>query len=354
MELERLLVSPHNSIREVVECIERNAKGIALVVDQAGRLAGTVTDGDIRRSILAGVDQDQPVQVLLDQRSSTPYPRPITAPVDTPAAELLELMNKHSIRHVPIVDTGGVLVDVALLSELAKEYELPMTAVIMAGGLGTRLRPLTDELPKPMLPVGGGPLLERTIRQLRDAGIRRLSLTTHYKKDIIAQHFGDGHNFGVEISYIEEEDPMGTAGAIGLLGIPDEPLLVINGDILTQVDFRSMLDFHKEQQAEMTVAVREHEFQFLYGVVEIDGVEITGITEKPTIKRLINAGIYLLNPGACNYIPSGQQFDMTDLISRLVAEGHRVAGFPIHEYWLDIGQVEDYQRAISDIRKGQA
>lgn len=352
VELEQLLVAPNSSIREVMACIDRNAKGIALVVDHERRLIGTVTDGDTRRAILAGVDLGLPAEKLLERRASTPYPQPITAPVGTPDSELLRLMNEHSIRHIPLLD-GGRVVDVALLSDLVKEYELPLTAVVMAGGYGTRLRPLTEKLPKPMLPVGNRPLLELIIKQLRQAGIRRVSLTTHYKGEIIARHFGDGRDFGVEICYVKEDQPLGTAGALSLLDASDEPLLVINGDILTRVDFRAMLDFHREQQADMTVAVQQYEFRVPYGVVETDGVAITGISEKPVIRHFINAGIYLLNPGVCRCIPSGQTYDMPELISRLLAGDYRVIGFPIREYWLDIGQVEDYQKALGDVENGE-
>jgi len=354
VELAQFLVALDSSIREVMACINRNAKGIALVVDEERHLVGTVTDGDVRRAILAGIiDLDLPVQKLLERRSPTPYPQPITALIGTSDAENLCLMNEHAIRQVPLLDEHGRVVDMALLSDLVKEYELPLTAVVMAGGYGTRLRPLTEELPKPMLPVGDRPLLELIIDQLRQAGIRRVNLSTHYKGEIIAGHFGDGRDFGVEIRYVREDQPLGTAGALGLLDTSDEPLLVINGDILTRVDFRAMLDFHREQRADMTVAVRQHEFRVPYGVIETDGVTITGISEKPMVRHFINAGIYLLNPEVCRFIPNGQSYDMSDLISRLVAEGCCVISFPIREYWLDIGQVKDYQKALADIENGE-
>jgi dTDP-glucose pyrophosphorylase/CBS domain-containing protein len=353
VDLAKLRMSPNHSIREVMACIDHTAKGIALITDKHHRLMGTVTDGDIRRAILAGMDLNLPVKVLLDQRSSTPYPIPITAPFGTPEAKLLHLMNKNSIRHIPLMDERGRVVDVALLSDLIKEYELPLSAVVMAGGYGTRLRPLTKELPKSMLPIGDKPLLELIIEQLSKSGIRRVHLTTHYKGEIIAQHFGDGRDFGVEISYVNEDQPLGTVGALSLLNAPDEPLLVMNGDILTRVDFRAMLDFHREYQADMTVAVRQCELRVPYGVVETDGVLIRGISEKPSLRHFINAGIYLLNPGVCRFIPNRQSYDMPDLITRLVADGHQVVSFPVREYWLDIGQVKDYHKALADAEKGE-
>jgi NDP-sugar pyrophosphorylase family protein len=205
-------------------------------------------------------------------------------------------------------------------------------------------------MPKPMLPVGERPLMEHIIQQLRQAGIKQLSLTTHYKKDIIVDHFGNGSDFGVEIQYVDEEHPMGTAGALSRLPGSDDPLLVINGDILTRVDFRAMLDFHKEQYAEMTVAVRQHETPVPFGVVEVDGVTITGILEKPVVKHLISAGIYLLDPSVCRDIPGERPYDMPELIAELLAQGRKVVSFPVREYWLDVGRPADYEQAQIDVK----
>jgi dTDP-glucose pyrophosphorylase len=351
--LDDLLIPPCISIREVMCCLERNTKGIALVVDPRRRLLGTVTDGDIRQAILTGINLDLQVQTLLDRPVSTPYDTPITALLNTSDAELLHMMNAYALRQIPLVDDTGRVVDLAILSELVKKYELPLTAVIMAGGYGTRLRPLTEQLPKPMLPVGNRPLLELIIEQLCRAGIRRVNLTTHYKGDIIAQHFGDGRNFGIEIRYVQEEQPLGTAGALGLIEDPDEPLLVMNGDILTRMDYCALLDFHRDHQADMTVAVRQYEMRLPYGVIQTRGNEIVGIAEKPTVQHFVNAGIYLLNPDMCRVIPSGQPYDMTDLIACLVAAHFRVISFPVCEYWQDIGQIEDYQKAVTAVSAGE-
>ena len=352
MNVEDALVRLDWSVRRVMEQIERNKQAIAVVVDDNGRFLATVTDGDIRRAILNGMDLDLPVQALTNQGARTVDRDPLTVPQGTAESTLLKLMSDFSIRHVPIVDAAGRVIDIALLSDLIKEPYLPIDAVVMAGGLGSRLRPLTEELPKPMLPVGERPLLESTIQQLCEAGIRRVNLITHYKKEIIADHFGDGQGFGVDIRYVEEDQPLGTAGGLGLLEESDKPLLVINGDIITKVDFRAMLDFHYEQQADMTVAVRSQELRLSYGVVETDGAVITGITEKPVLRHFINAGIYLLNPQLCRYIPAGQRYDMPDLIQLVLSEDKRVVSFPVHEYWLDIGQADDYQRAKEDSARG--
>jgi len=351
-DLEQFLVKPNVSIREVMACIDRSAKGIALVVDDDRHLIGTITDGDIRRAILDGLQVDSPVQDLLDRRVSTPYPEPVTASVDISDAELVRLMNERAIRQVPLLDDAGHVVDLALLSDLVKEYELPLAAVVMAGGYGTRLRPLTEDVPKPMLPVGDRPLMELIIEQLRQSGIRRVNITTHYLADKIKEHFDDGRNFGVEIEYMDEKRPLGTAGALGLMEATDQPLLVMNGDILTRIDFRAMLSYHREHKADITVGVRQYDLEVPYGVVECDGPRVRQLREKPRYSFLVNAGIYLLEPSVHRYIPSGQRFDMTDLIDQLLEEGGMVVSFPIVEYWLDIGEHVDYEQAQEDVRKG--
>ena len=302
MDLAQLLVTRQTSIREVMACVDLNAKGIALVVDEGQRLVGTVTDGDIRRAILAGMDLDLPVQALLQRRSAAPCSSPLTARVGTPDGELLRMMSESTLRHIPLVDEGGRVVDLAFLGDLVREYELPLTAVVMAGGYGTRLDPLTEDLPKPMLPVGDRPLMQVIIEQLRQAGIRRVNVTTHYRPEKISDYFGDGQGFGVELNYVTEDRPLGTAGGLGLVAASEEPLLVINGDILARVDFRAMLEHHREHGAEMTVAVRRYDVPVPYGVIETEGARVRGLREKPVFNFLVNAGIYLLEPAVVRSI----------------------------------------------------
>jgi len=353
VELEKLLAAPNSSIREVMTCIDCNTKGIALVVDEARRLLGTVTDGDIRRAILARVSFEAPVSELLAHKASSPYPKPVTALVGTERAALLQLMQKHTIRHMPLLDDSGRVVDLVTLDELLPDHVLPVQAVIMAGGAGKRLHPLTEEIPKPMLSVGGRPLMERIVEQLCEAGIQQINITTHYKSEKIAAHFGDGSNFGVNINYVVEDRPLGTAGALGLVEKLDTPLLVINGDILTQVNLRAMLDYHQEHKADLTVAVRKYDLKVPYGVIESDGAFVQKLAEKPTHSFFVNAGIYLLEPSVYHHVPHGQRFDMTDLIQLLLDEEHPVASFPIVEYWLDIGQPADFAQAQEDIENGR-
>lgn len=353
MEIERFLVSPDKSIREAMARIDRSAKGIALVVDEERRLVGTITDGDVRRAILAGISLDTPVSELLARKAGTAYPRPITAPASSERSALRSLMQERGIRQVPLLDEAERVVDLVVLDELLPERVLPLQAVVMAGGAGTRLRPLTEGTPKPMLPIGGRPLLERTVEQLRLAGIRRVNVTTHYHPEKIREHFGDGRAFGVEMDYVTEDRPLGTAGALGLLEETAEPLLVINGDILTRVDFRTLLDYHRKHGADLTVGVRQYDLQVPYGVMECEGPYVRQVREKPTLRFLVNAGIYLLEPSVRHLIPSGERFDMTDLIQRLLENGRPVVSFPIVEYWLDIGQYEDYERAQQDVDSGR-
>ena len=336
-----------------MECIDQSAKGIALVLDEQRHLLGTVTDGDIRRAILAGLDLELPIAELLKQREPPFASGAITAPLGTDDTALLHLMAELSVRHIPLVDEDDCVADVAFLSELVKEYELPLRAVVMAGGYGNRLRPLTEEVPKPMLPVGNKPLLELIVEQLKQAGIRQVNVATHYKGDVISDHFKNGEAFGIDIRYVKEDQPLGTAGALSLIEEVDEPLLVINGDILTRVDFRALLNFHREHKADLTVCVRQYEFRVPYGVIDADGVVVKGISEKPVVRQFINAGIYLLNPQVRKLIPNGQPYDIPDLIEHLIKEERTVVCFPIREYWLDIGKVDQYDQAKADIAAGR-
>jgi len=344
------LVSPEWSIRQVMAQIDANAQAIAVVIDESECPVATVTDGDIRRAILRDMDLDLPVQDLIDSRTSASRRAPITAPEGTSNADLLHLMTEYTIRHVPIVDSSGKIVDLIALLELIEEYEPPSVAVVMAGGFGTRLHPLTDDTPKPMLPVGDRPLLELIIEQLNHAGIQQVNITTHFKSEVIIKHFGNGKKFGVDINYVKEDQPLGTAGALSQVETSDGPILVVNGDVLTRVDYRAMLEFHREYSAEMTVAVRQHESQLPFGVVETDGVDVTGISEKPIVRHLINAGIYILEPSAFELIPKDTHFDMTELITKLTDQKRKVVSFPVREYWLDVGQLEDYKKAQEDAR----
>ncbi len=348
--LKTICLAPHATVADAIACIDRSARvNIALVVDEQGRLLNTLSDGDVRRGLLANVALHDPIDRLLEIKARTPHAAPATAPAGTPPETLLELMLARSVRQLPLVDDVGSIVDVVALYELLPDDPTPLQAVVMAGGFGTRLRPLTEDLPKPMLPVAGKPLMEHIIAQLRQTGIRDINVTTHYRAEQIVSHFGNGDNFGVNISYVNEERPLGTGGALSLLERPSAPFLVINGDILTDIDFRAMHAYHNEHDALMTVAVRRYEIDVPYGVVECDGPYLRSLREKPQVGFFVNAGIYLLEPATYDYISAHEHMNMTDLITRLIDDNKTVVSFPVREYWLDIGRHDDYERAQRDI-----
>ena len=349
-DLDAVCVREEQSIRDVLTAIDRSRRGIALVLDDRRHLLGTLTDGDLRRAILAGAALDTPLKVALERKGNA---APVTARADADHATLLSTMRERGIRHLPLLNEDGAVGGLVTLDELLPDEVIPLQAVIMAGGFGKRLHPLTESLPKPMLPVGDKPVMELLVNQLREAGIQTVNVTTHFEPEKIKDHFGDGSNFGVSMNYVSEESPLGTAGSLRLLKGSDEPLLVINGDILTQVDFRAMLAFHREHKADVTVAVRQYDFQVPYGVIECAGSMVRTVHEKPVFNFFVNAGIYLLEPSVRECIPHGERFDMTDLIDHLLARQRPVASFPIVEYWLDIGQHADYQQAQEDVRSGK-
>lgn len=351
--LSRFSVGPDTPMHDVLAIIDRNGEGVALVLDAERRLLGIVTDGDIRRAILAGTDFSETAGEFLSHKQPVGGRKPLTAPLDTPDADLLRLMEVRLVRHLPLVDNDGRVAGLMLLDELARDHELPLRAVVMAGGFGARLRPLTAETPKPLLTVGDKPVIEHIMGQLRGAGVRHVNVTTHFHAEKIREHLGDGHAFGVDVRYTHETEPLGTAGSLAAMRGGTEPLLVINGDILTAVDFRAMHGFHREHASDITVGVRRYEVPVPFGVFEVEGVAVRSIEEKPSISLFINAGIYLLEPKVLDLIAEGEHLDMTDLIERLLGKGGAVTSFPIHEYWIDIGQFQDYEKAQKDIAEGK-
>lgn len=355
--VEQTCIRPGVPIRDAIRTLDTGGVGIVLVIDEQRRLLGTITDGDIRRALLGGRSLDVTAGEFLRQKQNPVYPEPVSAPAGSTRSALLRLMRRRTIQHLPLIDAEGRVTDLVTLNDLIPERSQPLQAVIMAGGLGTRLRPLTDDTPKPMLPVGGRPLLERTVARLREAGVRRVSVSTFFRAEKVLEHFKDGSDFGVDLEYVCEDRPLGTAGALTRIPVPSAPLLVMNGDILTNVDFRAMHEFHREHDAVMTVGVRKYDFSVPYGVIECDGVNVRSLVEKPTYSSFVNAGIYLLDPMAFRYVPkhiaSDAKFNMTDLICSLIEAGHAVVSFPIHEYWLDIGQPGDYEQAKDDADSGR-
>jgi len=332
------------TIRDAIRCLNSGKNGIALVVDGEDRLINTVTDGDVRRAIIAGASLESPIRVLLEQKAKTPQADPVTMPVDTERTVLLQIMQEKEIRHVPLLHADGRVAGLVTLDELLPDEVLPMEAVIMAGGQGHRLRPLTESVPKPMLPVGDKPLMEQIIEQLKTAGINRVYVTTHYKGEVIVDHFGDGEQLGINIEYLNEDQPLGTAGALRLMEKPRGPMLVVNGDVLTHVNYKAMLHFHQDHGSDLTVGVRQYDVQIPYGVLECDGHRVQGVREKPAYYFFVNAGIYLLEPSVFQYLRDGPS-DMTEVMETLIEAGRTIVSFPILEYWLDIGRPDDYEKA---------
>lgn len=350
VDLSTVCFQPTGFLREALLQMDRAGHGILLIVDSERRLLGTITDGDVRRAILANMDLGQTVSVLLARKIGTRFATPVTAPMHQDHTAYLNLLKQHNILHLPLLDADRRVAGLVTMDSLIPDQALPLQAVVMAGGKGSRLHPLTEDTPKPMLRVGERPVLEIIIGQLREAGIKQVTVTTHHHAEKIAQHFGDGKEFGIGVSYVTEDQPLGTIGGLGLLEASKETTLVINGDILTQVDFRAMLAYHKEHQADLTVAVRRYDIKVPYGIIECEGPLVRGVSEKPKLGFFVNAGIYLLEPAVLRLIPTGRHFDMTDLIQRAVQEGQTVVSFPVREYWLDIGQREDYEQAQEEVK----
>jgi dTDP-glucose pyrophosphorylase len=334
-----LVVAPGLPLREAIAHIDRTGHQHALVLDARGGLAGVLSDGDVRRAVLRGLD-------LAIATSEVMNPAPTTAPAGASAAELLALMRRKVLRHLPLLDAERRVVGVATLEELLGGVERPNRVVLMAGGLGSRLLPLTERCPKPMLQVGGKPILETIVENFIEQGFDHFYIAVNYMADTVKQHFGDGARWGADIAYLHEDQRLGTAGALSLLPqVPPEPLIVMNGDLLTRMRFDTLLDFHQEQGAQVTMAVREYYSQVPYGVVQLDGHRITGIEEKPVQRAFVNAGIYVLSPEALGQIPAGTRFDMPTLFEQVLRHGGTACAYPLREYWLDVGRAEELERA---------
>ena len=340
---EQLLIAPQSTVRQAIQAIDAGRAHLALVVEPARRLVGTVTDGDVRRALLRGIDLDAPLEDIV-QRS------PVTIAEGATPAELIAVMRQHGVEQLPIVANGRVI-DVALLRDLAEPERGGHSAVILAGGEGQRLRPLTEQVPKPMLDVGGRPLLATVLDQVTGAGFGKVFLLVKYRGEEIESHFGDGSSRGIDIRYVHETRPLGTAGGLTFLREElDRPFVVMNADLLTNVDFAALLNFHVAEGNLITVGVKQYQLEVPYGVVELDGTRVTALREKPELRFFVSAGIYALDPSATDFLPDDPQeaFHMTHLVDQALAAGARVGSFPVHEYWLDIGQISDYERANAD------
>ncbi|WP_272517015.1 nucleotidyltransferase family protein [Providencia sp. PROV194] len=343
---KNVLINKENTIREALEIINNEALRVALVINEEQHLVGIVTDGDIRRGLLNNLQLSDPISLIMNQS-------PTTAKIGTSRQKLLELMESKSILSIPILDDENRIIGLETLSNSSNKKTYQNPVFIMAGGFGTRLRPLTDNCPKPMLKIGDKPILETVIRSFISAGFVNFYISTHYMPEQIQEHFGNGNEFGVKISYIHEELPLGTGGALGLLpkDLPkDLPLIMMNGDVLTNVDFERLLEFHVHHDADATMCVREYDYQIPYGVINGEGNKITSMVEKPIQRFFVNAGIYVVSPRVINSVPKNHRIDMPTLLEQHMNERNNILMFPIYEYWLDIGRMDDFNKAQIDIQ----
>lgn len=341
--LHRALVSGTGTLMEAMEAINSGGHAIAFVTAERGKVVGTLTDGDVRRAILAGASlTTRCLRKTMNRRFAFASPR-------TPRVEVLDMMRARGINQVPVLDRTGRLVSLHLMHDLIGGAERPNWAVIMAGGKGERLRPLTLTVPKPMLPVAGRPILERLVLHLVGAGIRRIFISVNYLAEVIEKHFRDGERFGCRIEYLREATPLGTGGALSLLPErPRDPVLTLNGDLVTQVDVSRMLEAHAAGRFAVTVGTRSHEVHVPFGVVTAKGGRLVALQEKPSERVLINAGVYVVSPRAARLVPKGRDYPITALVESCLRRRWPVGAFFIEEDWVDVGRPDELRKARGD------
>jgi len=336
---KHILLKPTSRIREALKIIDSGAIQIALVIDENEKLLGTLTDGDIRRGLLDGLTLESSVKTII-------FTTPRVCKIDDTKEKIIEIALSKKLHQIPIVDNDGKLVGIEEVDELLKPKTQTNKVVLMVGGLGTRLRPLTDNTPKPMLKVGNKPILETIIGNFKKYGFVNIVLCVSYKAEIIEDYFKDGSEFGVNIEYVHENKRMGTAGALSLVREKlNEPFFVMNGDLLTNINFENMMQYHLQNSSVATMGVRDYDFQVPYGVVNVDGTNILSIEEKPVHKFFVSGGIYILSSDVLGYIPDDEFYDMPTLFEKVIEDKMKSISFPIHEYWLDIGRIEEFEKA---------
>ena len=339
MRWQRAVIANSSSIHEAIAVLNLAGTKLVMVLNERGELQGTVTDGDIRRGLLRGVELNQSILNITNMEA-------LVVPPAMSRETVIRIMVANKIEQLPIVDEQRRVVGLHLWSELVADVARDNLMVVMAGGLGTRLRPQTEQCPKPLLSVAGKPILQHIIERASNQGFSRFVLAINYLGHMIEDYFGDGNRFGVQIDYLREESPLGTAGALTLMHTTSRsPFLVTNGDVLTDVRYGELLDFHVRHSAMATMAVRVHEWQHPFGVVQIDGIQIAGFEEKPIYKSHINAGIYVLEPEALKFLKSNAYNDMPQLFTSLKEANCRTVAYPMHEPWLDVGRPDDLIRA---------
>ncbi|MGV3344211.1 nucleotidyltransferase family protein [Enterobacteriaceae bacterium LUAb1] len=336
----------HNTLRDALNVINKDGSRIGIIVDCEQKLVGVITDGDIRRALLKNINLDS---CVVETMNTTP----VVIKKNTSRSETLKIMQEKSIIAIPVVNEDNVLVGLETWNTSSAHRVHDNPVFIMAGGFGTRLKPLTDTCPKPMLKIGGKPILETLLIQFCQAGFNNIYISTHYMPEEITNYFGDGKKWGLDIKYVHESNPLGTGGALGLLPVNDQalPLIVINGDVLTTLNIERLLQFHESHKSCATMCVREYEYQIPYGVITGKEDKVISMVEKPVHKFFVNAGIYVLDPDLYKNVPKDVKIDMPTLLEKEISKGKEVTMFPIHEYWLDIGKMDDFNKAKIDITK---
>lgn len=341
---QSIILPPSATIREAMRSLDNGSLRICLIVDSENKLLGTVTDGDIRRALLREANMDDAIAQVMNAQ-------PITASSLSTREQRLQLMNKHDLTAIPLLNENNQVIGLETLHQAMAPEKLENPVFIMAGGFGTRLQPLTDHCPKPMLRVGDKPMLEHLINQFAELGFFNFYISTHYLPEVIHQHFGDGSKWNVNIHYVHEEKPLGTGGALGLLpnDLPDMPLIMMNGDVLTKLNYAQLLKHHVTNKFDATVCVREDEHRVPFGVIETENQLIVSVVEKPTYRYKINTGIYILSPEIVKSVQPEQRIDLPTVLEQHRLNGKRIGTFTSYDYWLDIGQMKDYQKAQRDI-----
>ena len=339
INIENIKLKPNATIKEALVLIDKGSMQIALIVDENEKLLGTLTDGDIRRGLIKGLDLNSSIETII-------FKTPTVVKISDTKEDILQIALVKKLHQIPVIDDNGKVIGIQQIDELLKPKNKSNKVILMVGGLGTRLRPLTEKTPKPMLKVGNKPILQTIVEKFAQYGYTNIIMCVNYKSDVIQDYFGDGKKFGVNIEYILEEQRMGTAGALSLFKEkPTESFFVMNGDLLTNVNFEHLDNFHILNNSMATMCVREYDFQVPYGVVEIDDNKILSIEEKPIHKFFISAGIYMLSSESLDYIPQNEFYDMPTLFEKLINESKNTISFPLREYWLDIGRIEEYKKA---------
>ncbi len=345
---KKCVLDLEDNIKNSISAIDRGGLRIALVLNKQGNLIGTITDGDVRRGLLKGYSLETPIEKIIQRNF-------LKATITSERDEILRMMRKNAISQIPIVSENNEFIGLEISEELlpsSSNFKLPNFALLMAGGRGKRLSPITDDCPKPLLPINNKPILEIILEQCINSGIYNFYISVHYLADKIINYFGDGSKWNVSIKYIREDEPLGTAGALKLLPETfNESILLINGDVLTKTNFKNVLRYHSINSADITICAREHILSSPYGVIEVEGLNFKSMIEKPSFSQLVNAGIYALKPNVIEFVRGEDFLDMPDLISLCKMKKKKIIVYPVHEYWLDIGKPESLNKAYCEWEK---